>query len=263
MAGVSAQLGSRTYALVPQRIGRIGRKLTAITTIASIAEGHGDDELADGVTDRLYDALQVFIPDLAPRYELAGYADEAGWRRVREHPKAVEAARDTYARHALASRTGADVADEHGERIPDDELAQVAGDVDAPDPWSLLTPAEQLAFEAPELDDPYDDAADRSPTPPEIVTVVEQIFEIHGGTRLVRLLKGIIGPDTIRPIVRAELLGWAQARSQNAQLRTGGAPSTPTTAPTETPAASPAETVDGVATELSQPTAPEPPASAA
>lgn len=236
-AGIDVVLGARTYSLVPQKIGRIQRRLSAVVTVASVAtDEDGAGSNVDAVTDRLYEALEVFIPDLAPQWELAGYGSAEDWAKVRDHGRRVAAAREEYARSLLS--------DGELEHDPADGVL-----------WDRLDPDEQDRFKPPVLDDPYDEARDKSPTPPELVNALEQIFTIHGGQRLVRLLKGVIGTDTIRPILRAEMLRWAQGRSENAQSRAVGARSTSGTTPPATPAPSDPDTPPPAADERTQLTA--------
>lgn len=72
MDPVPVKLGDRTYNLVPQKIGRIRRKFGA--AFGLIEAGATGDAPAQ-VDDQLYEGLRVFIPDLAPKWELMGYAD--------------------------------------------------------------------------------------------------------------------------------------------------------------------------------------------
>jgi hypothetical protein len=124
------ELGDREYTLVPQRIGRISRKLGAI---AEMFQGQAEGTSVGDVGPQLYDALKVFIPDLDPLWKLRGYA----------------------------------------------------------------------SAEAAEADE-YDEAADKSPTPPQLIDAIDAIFRIHGGERLVRLLKNVVGPEILRAVVRNE-----------------------------------------------------------
>lgn len=75
--GVPVELGDRTYHLVPQRIGRIKRKLGAIFSLFSeqASGGVGSMDVSD-VGGSLYDVLNVFIPDLSPKWKLEGYKSE-------------------------------------------------------------------------------------------------------------------------------------------------------------------------------------------
>lgn len=199
-------LGAHEYALVPQRIGRIRKHLSAI--VDTFAQGEGGDDAVGEVTEVLYEALEVFIPDLAPRWELAGYGSEGDF--------------------ALA-------------QIPEDER---------PEDWT----------------DPYDERRDKSPTPPEIIEAVDAIFEIHGGTRLMRLLKSVVKPERIQSIIDGELRAWQRSRIQSALSQTepsenGESASMSSSTPEETPAPSAAEEIEPTAEQT--PEADPQPASAA
>lgn len=67
--------------------------------------------------------------------------------------------------------------------------------------WKLLGYASAEAHEAGE----YDAAADNSPTPPEIADAIETIFQIHGGQRLMRVLKGLVDPEALKRLISTEL----------------------------------------------------------
>ncbi len=153
-------LGDRTYALQPQRIGRIGRKLSSI---GRALESYDTDGAVEEITGPLYEAIQVFIPDLDPEWKLAGYPSESAYAAVLAHRRALS------------------------------ELA----DGEQPPPFS----------------DPYEEAADHSPTLPEIMDAVVAIFETNGGQRLVRLLKSLGVAEMLTRIIRAEVLRWARNRS--------------------------------------------------
>lgn len=185
-------LGVKTYTLVPQHTGRIGRKLGAIRVLAGELEADGDDALVEGLSDRLYDALQVFIPDLAPRHEVAGF------RRV-------------------------------------EDFEAVRANTTEPDP---------------DFVDPRTDEDDElSPTPPQILDAIDAIYQIHGGSRLVRLLKTVVTQETIQRVTSAVLVSWAQARLLDpsptaASPKVGSDPSMSSSTSVATPAPSPVETPD-------------------
>lgn len=160
-------LGDRTYQLVPQRIGRIRRKLGEVISLLAEAEAEAPAEIGD----RLYEGLQVFIPDLDPKWKLLGYRSES-------------------------------------------------------------------AMEA----DQYEEEADRSPTPPQIADTIEAIFNLHGGDRLVRLLKNAIGPEAIRAFLRTEALTRLSERSPRSAPQNG--PSAPTSSTPSVPTLHPVETSD-------------------
>ncbi len=79
--GIAVTLGERTYYIVPQPIGRIRRKLVKIM---ALAEGVGGGNLDSGLDEDLYSVFKTFIPDLAPLYELMGYASEDAYSRGEE-----------------------------------------------------------------------------------------------------------------------------------------------------------------------------------
>ena len=68
--GLEVQFGKKTYDVQPQRVGRIRRKLGAALSLVQDAAG---GESPDSVGTQLYEGLQVFVPDLAPEWELSGY----------------------------------------------------------------------------------------------------------------------------------------------------------------------------------------------
>lgn len=80
-AGLPATLGQREYRIVPQPIGRIRRKLVRVV---ALAEGVGGTGLDGGLDEDLYSLLKTFVPDLAPLYELMGYASEEDYKAGRE-----------------------------------------------------------------------------------------------------------------------------------------------------------------------------------
>lgn len=232
-AGILVKLGARDYRLVPQKMGRISRRLTAVFSLL-------DDDLApDTVTDRLYDGLEVFIPDLAPRWELAGYASEDDWRYVTERADVEAAARDEYAA-----------------KLP-------VAEGDDPLRWDDLTDELRDGFRAPDFVDPYDEAHDKSPTPVELADAIETIFTVHGGQRLIRLLGNVIRPEAIRAMLTRAALRWASELSPESPSQNGGREtSTPSSTTPETPALSIAaeQAVDEYPDD-SPPMEPSPPAS--
>jgi hypothetical protein len=76
---VKVKLGSREYAIVAQGIGRIRRKLGQIVRVLDGAVE------ASELSGELYQVCKVFIPDLAPEWELLGYAGPEAYER-REEP---------------------------------------------------------------------------------------------------------------------------------------------------------------------------------
>jgi hypothetical protein len=74
--GAAVQIGSYTYSVVPQRIGRLKKRLgRALGDLESLG---GESLLAfvDSGLERAHDVLKVFIPDLMPAYEFLGYRSQ-------------------------------------------------------------------------------------------------------------------------------------------------------------------------------------------
>lgn len=71
--GITVQLGAESYRIVPQRLGRIERKLRVVFEVF----GSGDAEEAAGLDPAiLHEGLQVFIPDLMPEWQMRGLPGE-------------------------------------------------------------------------------------------------------------------------------------------------------------------------------------------
>ncbi|HEY6014867.1 MAG TPA: hypothetical protein VIU37_12700 [Candidatus Limnocylindrales bacterium] len=91
--GITVHLGEETYRIVPQRLGRIERKLRVVFE----AFGGGDAEAAAQMDPAvLHEALQVFIPDLMPEWKLRGLPGEGEeYVEARDHsptvPELIEA----------------------------------------------------------------------------------------------------------------------------------------------------------------------------
>lgn len=167
-AGLEVKLGGDVYRVVPQKIGRIRRKLTEAFSLLDTAAGEDAGEVE--IDDQLYEALRVFIPDIAPKWRLLGYASA----------EAMEA-------------------------------------------------------------DSYDEAADSSPTGPELIEALQAIYTVNGGERIARLLGNVISPELIRAWIRTEGLKTLSDRSSSSPSPRAGAPSTSSTPPSPMPkpAASP------------------------
>ncbi len=70
---MKVQFGAKQYDVQPQRIGRLRRKLGAVVELTgNAAMGETPDDLGG----QLYEALKVFVPDLAPEWELLGYMNQ-------------------------------------------------------------------------------------------------------------------------------------------------------------------------------------------
>lgn len=134
-------------------------------------------------------------------------------------------------RHSISSIVG--VFSEDAPQEVDDQLIEFFK-VFIPDlepKYKLLGYASEDACEAKD----YDPAADQSPTPPEIADAIETIFQIHGGQRLLRLLKGLIDPAVIRETVTMEMKNYQRRRLQSLLSSGDGPASTTTTPPSPTP----------------------------
>jgi hypothetical protein len=74
-AGVDVVLGDREYHVIPQRIGylrsRFGVALAGIDT-TELSSG----SVVEFLGERVYAVLNVFIPDLMPKYEFLGFRTE-------------------------------------------------------------------------------------------------------------------------------------------------------------------------------------------
>lgn len=221
------KLGEHEYRLVPQRIGRIGRKLPQVFEMFAIASGSAPVPM--DVSQRMYDALKVFIPDIAPFYELAGYPNEAGWDKKVEHDKAVEAAKKSHVTKWW-NKLGDD---DEGKEIK----ARFGGEKP---PFEALPVSVASEFKAPDFSDPRDaeGAVDKSPTPPEIMDAIERIFAVHGGQRLVRLLKNFMSGEAIRETIERSIkrmqIESALRRSQSLQHANGASGPTSSTTPDPT-----------------------------
>lgn len=73
VGSIEITLGGRSYAVVPQGIGRIRRKLGALIVIG---DGEG---LSGEIDDQVYDLLKTFVPDVDPLHRLLGYTSEEAY----------------------------------------------------------------------------------------------------------------------------------------------------------------------------------------
>lgn len=76
------KLGAREYTLVPQPVAVILRKLPLLAqgteSLGEMAENISSMEMLVGLLgDKVYDALRLFIPELAPNHELLGFSTRA------------------------------------------------------------------------------------------------------------------------------------------------------------------------------------------
>lgn len=189
------------YTLVPQRIARIGRKLPQVLEMFGMATGA--TPIATDVGPRLYSALKVFIPDLAPFWEIAGYPSEDAYAKREAWEADVEKARKAWV-------------DKWWKKLDDE--AKGAFNNEKPS-FEVLPMPLVAGFEPPKFDDPREaaDAIDKSPRPNEIMDAIDVIFQLHGGTRLVRLLKNFLTPEAIRGMIERQIKTM-QIRAARTQL---------------------------------------------
>ncbi len=81
--------------------------------------------------------------------------------------------------------------------------------------WELLGYETEDAYKGGA--EPSDDAeaADRSPTLPQIIEAIEIVYRVNGADRLVRLGKSLVKEDVLKAIISKELIGWSSARSSS------------------------------------------------
>jgi hypothetical protein len=202
--GIPVKLGAREHRVLAQPIGRIRRRLaTVASTVQALGEGGTEGIAAEGMTDELHRFLSVFIPDLAPPWELLGYSSEELYRDGAE--RAREAAR-------VAERNESERAEAFAEgREPELE--------DEPEPFE-------------EAEDPEAEA--RTPTIPQIEDAIEAIYQANGGERLVKLVGKFVGVDLVKATLTKELAGWASRRSSSSPSRNGISRSTSSSTPSPT-----------------------------
>jgi hypothetical protein len=198
---LKVRLGGRDYDLEPQKSGRIFRKLSAI------ASAFGGEETPSSITGVVHDAFKVFIPKIGPEWELAGYPSEDAYQAKLDHDQELTEGRNAYAAEML-------------------DLEEAT--------WADLTPAQRKGFEGPAFEDPYDEDRDASPTFPEIADAIEAIYQVNGGKRLERLLKGLVDQQMIRAMLRNGLMRLLTSTSSPSSPRTNGA-SDPTSSGTTIP----------------------------
>jgi hypothetical protein len=175
--GLEVQFGKKTYEVQPQRVGRIRRKLGSALSLVQDAAG---GESPDSVGTQLYEGLRVFVPDLAPEWELGGYMSKEDF----DHR-------------------------------------------DDPD-WE---------------EQPYEAERDGSPLTTEIEAMMNAVFTINGGDRLVRLLGKFIDESTVKRQIRIWQTQAVQKKvssdSPSSPRRNGASvplssSTTPSSVPTET-----------------------------
>lgn len=103
---VDVTVGDYVYRVVPQRIGylrsKFGLALQGLDT-ADLSTGNFLETLGD----RVYNVLQVFIPDLMPRYTFLGFATEEAMEAGDYNPEYDHSPSATQVKEALL--TGAEV----------------------------------------------------------------------------------------------------------------------------------------------------------
>ncbi len=72
----SVVIGSYTYAVVPQRIGRLRKRLGRALGDLENLTGDTLADFAGASLERAHAILKVFIPDLMPVYEFCGYRSQ-------------------------------------------------------------------------------------------------------------------------------------------------------------------------------------------
>jgi len=75
--GVPVLIGEYTYQVVPQRIGRLRKRLGRALGDLETLQGDSITSFAAESMDRTHTILKVFIPDLMPIWEFSGYRSEA------------------------------------------------------------------------------------------------------------------------------------------------------------------------------------------
>lgn len=70
------QIAGERYEVLPQRIGRLRRKLTLIATAFSAMGEEGTEGAIDSAGTQLHELIRVFVPDFMPEYQFEGYASE-------------------------------------------------------------------------------------------------------------------------------------------------------------------------------------------
>lgn len=87
--GIDIELGDHEYRIIPQRQARLYRRLIGpkgvIAGMSNIGELLGEDSDMSAflgvASDKLYEVLLIFIPDLMPEWEFEGYASESAAER--------------------------------------------------------------------------------------------------------------------------------------------------------------------------------------
>lgn len=71
---LAVKLGDYEYIMVPQRMGRLRVEIPkAVSGIENLEGAKGFGDLLDILGDRAYALLKIFIPELMPAWEFAGY----------------------------------------------------------------------------------------------------------------------------------------------------------------------------------------------
>ena len=76
--GTAVALGEQSYAVIPQKIGRLrsrlGVELRNLETLTQMGEDASFDGLIGSSLERAHGILEVFIPDLMPLHEFCGFS---------------------------------------------------------------------------------------------------------------------------------------------------------------------------------------------
>jgi hypothetical protein len=159
------EIAGQGYDVVPQRIGRIRRKLSLVASVFG-EMGEGDTESAiESAGGQLHELFCVFVPDFMPEWQFEGYAS--------------------------ASAAEEDI---------------------------------------------YDETGDRSPSVPELIDLLEAIYDVNGGTRLARLIKSVVSPQVLKGWVDSALTA---ARIQRSERLLSSPPPSGESAPTSSTTSDP------------------------
>lgn len=83
---IAIALGGHSYHVVPQRVGRLKKKLGhQLGDLTSVMTAEGN--ILDAGLEKAHALLEVFIPDLMPLHEFCGYSSESAYN----DPEAEEA----------------------------------------------------------------------------------------------------------------------------------------------------------------------------
>jgi hypothetical protein len=87
--------------------------------------------------------------------------------------------------------------------------------------WELLGYETEDAYKSGAEPSEDAEAADRSPTLPQIIEAFEAVYRVNGADRLVRLGKSLVKEDVLKAIISKELISWSSARSSSSPSPNG------------------------------------------